>query len=189
MSDEKAQNLTAILRSAGQGDPQAREQAAGLIYEEIKRSAASLMRSERNVTLQPTALVNEVFLKLLDSRAMSETPDRAYFFAAANRAMRRILIEVSRQRKAIKRGGKAVRHPLEDVMASYDEQGIDVMEFDEALADLEAISPRQAQIVQLRWLMEMTVKEVAELLELSVSTVEQDWRMARAFLRSRLTTQ
>jgi RNA polymerase sigma-70 factor (ECF subfamily) len=186
MTNPTPKDLTEIIRLAGEGNTEARDQAASLVYEEIKRNAAWMMRSERNVTLQPTALVNEALMRLLGGDAMAEAPNRAYFFAAAAQTMRRILVDECRRRKALKRGGQHERQPFDEVLSRYDEQNIDVLALDEAIQELERISPRQAKIVQLRWFMEMKVKEVAELLDISVSTVEQEWRLARAFLRQQL---
>lgn len=186
MAPDSIEHLTQLIRKAGQGQPEARDEAVSLVYDEIKRYADGLMRMERNVTLQPTALVNEVFLRLLDSDAMAKAPDRAYFFAAAAQAMRRILVDEARRRNSKKRGGNHEQQPLDEALARYDRQNIDLLALDEAIKELDQVSPRQARIVHLRWFMEMKVKEVAELLEISISTVEEEWRTARAFLRSRL---
>lgn len=181
-----ADGLTMLLQRAGQGDTDAQEQAASRVYEELRRTAHRLMATEKNITLQPTALVNEAFLRLLESDAMSKAPNRAYFFASAAQAMRRILVDEFRRRKAQKKGGGMQRQPITIVLAEYVEKNIDLLELDEALNDLQAMNQRQAQVVHLRWFTQLTVKEVAELLGLSTSTVEADWRAARAFLYSQL---
>lgn len=179
--------LTQILQRAGQGEAEAQEQAASLVYEELRQTAHRLMAAERNVTLQPTALVNEAFLKLLNSEAMSRAPDRAYFFASAAQAMRRILVDEFRRRNAQKNGGGLQRQSIDIVLQEYLDKNIDLIALDEALDQLQAMSERQARVVHLRWFMQLTVDEVAELLSLSTSTVEADWRAARAFLYSRLS--
>lgn len=186
MPNDSVEDLTQLIRKAGQGHADAKEQVVGLVYDDIKRHAERLMQSERNVTLQPTALANEVFLRLLESESMANASDRAYFFAAAAKAMRRILVDEARRRNAKKRGGEFQQLPLDDVFARYERQNLDLLGLDEALSELENVSPRQARIVHLRWFMELSVKEVSDLLEISVSTVEADWRAARAYLKLRL---
>ena len=103
--------------------------------------------------------------------------------------MRRILVDEYRHRSARKRGGEMERHGLDAILERYEQQSINLVELDEALNELEALSPRQAKVVQLRWFMELTVNEVAESLNISISTVEADWRAARAFLKSQLETE
>ena len=103
--------------------------------------------------------------------------------------MRRILVDEYRRRSARKRGGDMERHSLDVILERYDQQSINLVELDNALDDLEALSPRQAQVVHLRWFMELTVHEVADSLKISISTVEADWRAARAFLRIQLASE
>lgn len=186
--DSPENELTQMIRRAGNGDAEAAEDVANRVYEELRNMAQRLMRSERQVTLQPTVLANEALLRLLDSEAMTETPDRAYFFGAAARAMRRIIVDEYRKRNAVKRGGRQQRQSLDVLLDRYERQNVDVLALDEALAELETLSPRQSRVVHLRWFMDCSVKEVADLLDISISTVEQDWRTARAFLRTRLDT-
>ena len=186
MAADPAEDLTALLQRAGRGEAAAQETAASLIYQEIRQLAEHLMRTERNVTLQPTALANEAFLRLAGSRALEQPPDRAYFFAAASKAMRRILVDEHRRRTARKRGGDMERHGLDAILDRYEQQSINLPDLDQALAELEILSPRQAKVVHLRWFMELSVSEVAESLQVSISTVESDWRAARAFLRCQL---
>jgi len=189
MPPDPQEGLTALLQRAGRGEKEAQETAAVLIYQEIRQLAEHLMRTERNVTLQPTALANEVFLRLAGTTAMQNPPNRGYFFASASKAMRRILVDEYRHRSARKRGGEMERHGLDAILERYEQQSINLVELDEALNELEALSPRQAKVVQLRWFMELTVNEVAESLNISISTVEADWRAARAFLKSQLETE
>ncbi|HBE69463.1 MAG TPA: RNA polymerase subunit sigma [Planctomycetaceae bacterium] len=178
--------ITQALHAAGEGDLDARERVAELVYEDLKRTATYLMRNDRLGTLQPSALVNEAFLQLLDSDHINNAPCRAYFFAAAAKAMSRILVDASRKRNAAKRGGNQERVPLEHALASYQARSIDLIALDDALEELEELSQRQSQVVRLRFFLDFSVKEVAGLLDVSVSTVEQDWRFARAFLRDRV---
>ena len=185
MSDDI--DLTGVIRAAGSGDSSAREEAARLVYDELREGARRMMRQERQVTLQPTALVNEALMRLLDDDAVKSVPDRKYFFAAASQAMRRILVDEARRRKSLKRGGNHDRQPFDDLLDRYISQKIDLLALEEALQDLEKLHSRQAHVVELRWFMEFTVKEIAEMLDISVSTVEQDWRSARAYLHKRMS--
>lgn len=178
--------LTEILHAAGSGDREAQERFAELVVEDLKKIAARLMRNEGPNSLQPTAIVNEAYLSLLDTAQVKKAPNRAYFFSAAAKAMGRILVDAARKRKAVKRGGDAVRVDLDYVLNAYEDNHLDVVELDTALEELERLDSRQSQVVRLRWFLELSVKEVAELLEVSVSTVEQDWRTARAFLKQRM---
>lgn len=184
MSDDI--DLTRVIRAAGNGDSKAREDAARLVYDELRQGAQRMMHQERQVTLQPTALVNEALMRLLDDDAVKSAPDRNYFFAAASHAMRRILVDEARRRKSLKRGGNHNRQPFDDLLDRYASQNLDLLTLEEALQELENLHSRQAKVVELRWFMEFTVKEIAEMLDISVSTVEQDWRSARAYLRKRM---
>ena len=181
--DTGSQEITRILQAAGQGDPEAQERLAARVYEDLKKTARRLMLWEPNQTLQPTALVNEAYVRLFEQSDFAKSPNRAYFFAAAGQAMRRILVDAARRRKSIKRGGQLQRHSLDAVLDQYETQNIDLLALNEAIAQLEELSPRQANVVHLRWFMDLSVKEVSELLNVSISTVEQDWRSARAFLK------
>ncbi len=184
MNDESDfAKITEILRVAGEGDLVARDKLANLVYDELKRTAERLMKWEPQQTLQPTALVNEVYLRIFEQADFAHSPNRAYFFSAASQAMKRILVEAARRRKSIKRGGEFQRQPLDDVLDQYESQGIDLNDLNEALLKLEELSPRQAKVVHLRWFIDLRVKEISEILGVSVSTVEQDWRAARAFLK------
>lgn len=182
----ESQEITQILQAAGRGDPDAKDRLASRVYDDLKRTAERLMQWEPHQTLQPTALVNEAYLRLFEHSDFENPPNRAYFFAAAGQAMRRILVEAARRRKSIKRGGQYQRQPLDEILDQYETQKIDLMSLDEAILKLEQLSPRQANVVHLRWFMDLSVKEVSELLEVSISTVEQDWRSARAFLKRQL---
>ena len=162
MSDDI--DLTGVIRAAGSGDSSAREEAARLVYDELREGARRMMRQERQVTLQPTALVNEARMRLLDDDAVNSVPDRKYFFAAASQAMRRILVDEARRRKSLKRGGNHDRQPFDDLLDRYISQKIDLLALEEALQDLEKLHSRQAHVVELRWFMEFTVKEIAEML-------------------------
>ena len=175
--------ITQMLRAAGQGDSEAKDKLATRVYDDLKRTAQHMMRWEPQQTLQPTALVNEAYLRLFEHSDFSNSPNRAYFFAAAGQAMRRILVDAARKRKSIKRGGQYQRQPLDDVLDDYETKNIDLINLDEALLKLEELSARQAKVVHLRWFIDLSVKQISELLDISVSTVEQDWRSAKVFLK------
>ena len=178
--------LTVLLQAAGQGDSNAQQVVAAQVYNDLHRLAQSLMKQEPNQTLQPTALVHQAFMRLFNEASGFDSPDRAYFFAAAAQAMHRLLVEAARRRQAQKRGGDRSRELIDDFVQ---EAGVDydrILDLDQALTELEGLQPRQAKVVQMRWFAQYTVPQVAELLKVSESTVEQDWRVARAFLKHRL---
>lgn len=184
MSEQgKSGDVSRLIAAATQGDAVAKEELANVVYDEFRQMAGRLMRNEPQQTLQPTALVNEAMLRLFAQGEFAGPSDRAYFFAAAGQAMKRILVEAARRRRSIKRGGGYSRQPLDDVLDQYERRKLDVSDLAEALAQLEQVNPRQSSIVHLRWFLGLSVKEVAGLLEISESTVEQDWRSARAFLK------
>jgi len=181
-------DVTAILDAVNAGQPGAHDRLIRVIYRELHQMAASRMRGERDDhTLQPTALVNEVYLRLV--RDTRQWQGRGHFFAAAAEAMRRILIEHARQRNADKRGGKRERVTLADVAAGAGAPmgDLDLCELDEALAALQEEDPRVATVVNLRFFAGLSVQETGKLLELSPATVKRDWTYAKAWLRDRLT--
>jgi RNA polymerase sigma factor (TIGR02999 family) len=187
MVTERPDDLTAILNEARAGGPDARERLVRAIYYELRRTAGGLMRRERpGHTLQPSALVHEALLRLLDGDTLAAIPNRRYLFAAAAQAMRQVLVDHARRRNARKRDGNRVRVPLDQVLASFDEQGLDVIAIHEALERLAQDHPRPAQVVTLRFFGGFSVPEVAESLGVSDTTVESDWRFARAWLRGQL---
>ena len=186
MGTEQRGDLTAILNEARSGGADARERLVRAIYAELRRTAGGLMRRERpGHTLQTTALVHEALLRLLDGDTLADVPNRRYLFAAAQ-AMRQVLVEHARRRQARKRHGNRVRIPLDQVLAGFDEQGLDVIALHEALERLAQDHPRPAQVVTLRFFGGLSVPEVAEVFEVSDTTIESDWRFARAWLKGRL---
>jgi len=189
MEQSSPTEITELLGRVGAGDRAAEERLAELTYEELRATAQRLMRHEQNHTLQPTALVNEAYLRLTRDEALGKSPDRAYFFAAAAQAMRRILVEAARRRRSQKAGGHLERQPLDDMLVSFEDRSIDLVALDAALSELQELNSRHYQVVQMRWFIGLTVKEIAELLEISVSTVESDWRIARAFLFKRISEE
>jgi RNA polymerase sigma factor (TIGR02999 family) len=161
-----------------------------LVYDELRRLAAGYLRRERpGQTLQPTALVNEAFVRLSQERG-KPFQNRTHFLAIAALSMRQILVQRARARHAEKRGGGAERITLDESIARApqpSDAGVDVLALDEALTRLAALDPQQAKIVELRYFGGLTIEEAAEALEISPATVKRQWTIARAWLRSELT--
>jgi RNA polymerase sigma factor (TIGR02999 family) len=157
-----------------------------IVYSELRALAAAYMQRERaNHTLQPTALANEVYLRLVDQKRI-EWRGQAQFLAIAARSMRQILVEHARAKATAKRGGDRARISLSDTSGILDDSVVDVLDLDDALKALAALDSRKAQVVELRFFAGLTTKETAEALQMSNTTVEDDWYMARAWLRRRL---
>src|SRR3954452_17878654 len=187
MEAEAQQGLTLILGRARDGDERARGELLALVYNELRRVASGLMRRERgDHTLSPTAVVHEAVIRLLGEEVFDRAGDRNFLFAAAARAMREVLIDHARRRAAGRRGGGRRRVPLDAVVDYFQGQGLDVVAVHEALDRLAELDERQAQVMTLRYFGGMTVAEVAASLGVSASTVEQDWRLARAWLAGQL---
>jgi RNA polymerase sigma factor (TIGR02999 family) len=185
---EPAQNITQLLLTWNDGNPEALEKLMPLVYDELHRQAARFLRRERaDHTLQTTALIHEAYLKLVAEREMN-WESRTHFFAIAANIMRRILVDYARARNAEKRGGDYLKIPLEEAEAvAGKEKDIDLMALDEALTKLEKIDRRQARIVELRYFGDLTLEETAKALDVSRTTVADDWAMARAWLHRELT--
>ena len=179
----KPDDVTSVLKEWTAGEDRALEKLVPLVYRELRSLAASHLRGERQGhTLQPTGLVNEVFLRLLDGREVV-WQNRTHFFALAARMMRHILVDHARARLAEKRGGGAVPLLLK---ASFDPAPMSdraLLALDDALAALKRMDSRQCRIVELRYFAGMTLEETAESLGVSVATVKREWTMARAWLR------
>lgn len=175
-------DVTRILQALGRGDRDRAEELLDVVYAELHRLAERQMANERaNHTLQPTALVHEVWLRLLGN-AQENFDNRAHFFTAAGEAMRRILVDQARRRLARKRGGDRKREELDPAFATDEEDSADVVALSDALVRLEGADPRMASIVKLRYFVELSVEEVASVLGLSERTVHRDWAAARAWL-------
>jgi len=187
-----AGDVTRILSAAEAGDPQAAAQLLPLVYDELRKLAASRMASERSDhTLQATALVHEAYLRLLGSEAQAQNWNgRGHFFAAAAEAMRRILVENARRKLNAKAGGGRRREGLDglDVAAEgAGSDGLDLLALDEALARLERAEPRKATIVKLRFFAGLTNDQAADAMGISSATAENDWAYARAWLKRLLS--
>ena len=173
-------NTTQILRALRGGSLAAAEELQAVIYEEMRRIARAQMRGERkNHTLHPTALVNEAYLRLVESETDWES--RAHFFGAAVRAMRQILVDHARRRGRIKRGGRRERVPLEEIEPTA-EDAEEMLALDDALVRLAASDARKARVVELKFFAGLTMEQIAELLGVSPRSVKRDWNFARAWL-------
>ncbi len=178
-------DTTELLQRVTHGDKLAEAELMPRVYRELHRIATSYLRRERkDHTLQPTALVNEAYLRLI-SKPDLPWKDRSHFFGVAARAMRRILVDYARQRDTAKRSG--IKLPLEDGLAVSDEQCELVQEMDQALERLAQLHPRQAQVVELRFFAGLNEEECAEVMRISSRTVKRDWVMARAWLYGELS--
>jgi RNA polymerase sigma factor (TIGR02999 family) len=187
MTGSRPGNVTTLLGAIRAGEKDALNQLVDNVYQELRAMAAGLMHQEqREHTLQPTALVHEAFLRLVDQDALRETQNRALFFNAAARAMRQILVDHARQREAAKRGGGWQRVPLDAVLDSFESQHAEVLALHEALNQLALLHERQSRVVELRFLGGYTMEQIADQLQVSLGTVELDLRKARAFLHGRL---
>jgi RNA polymerase sigma factor (TIGR02999 family) len=187
MDDDQRSELTNLLDAARLGDPEARDRLTRAVYAELRRMAGKLMRRERpDHTLQPSALVNEALLKLFEGNVIENAPNRRYLFAAAAKAMRQVLVDHARKRDAVKREGGRDRVTLDAVLSYFEDKQLDILALDEAVRHLFAKNERQGLVVSLRFFVGLSVPEVAETLEVSVATVEGDWRASRAWLRGQL---
>jgi RNA polymerase sigma factor (TIGR02999 family) len=181
-------DVTQLLDAAATGDRRAAAELLPLVYDELRQLAAARLADEKpGQTLQPTALVHEAYLRLVDSERRGSSPPnwngRGHFFAAAAEAMRRILIDSARRKQAAKAGGGWQRHDLLDAELAVDSTGDDLFAVDEALTRLAAAHPRAAQLVHLRYFLGLTVEEAAAHLGLEARTAYRDWAYARAWLR------
>ena len=177
---DPALEVTALLKDWSGGDRAALERLMPLVYGELRKVAGSYLSMERpDHTLQPTALVHEAYLRLVDQRNV-DWQNRAHFFAIAAKMMRRILVDHARRRRAAKRGVPAL--VLETAMEEGLSRDPELLALDSALSGLESLDPRQAQIVELRFFGGLTVEETAEAAGISPATVKREWRTARAWL-------
>lgn len=177
-----------MLIAWNDGSAEALDKLMPLVYDELHRQAARFLRRERaGHTLQTTALIHEAYLKLVDQREVN-WESRTHFYAIAAKLMRRILVDYARARNREKRGGDVVKLPLEEAaLAVGKEKSVDLIALDEALTRLEKIDRRQARIVELRYFGDLTLEETAKALDLSRTTVADDWAVARAWLHRELT--
>jgi RNA polymerase sigma-70 factor (ECF subfamily) len=183
---DMAARTTVLLRKVRDGDHHAADELFTLLYNEIHQLAERYLRGERRGhTLQPTALVHEVYLRLINQKDV-DFQGHTHFLATAAQAMRRVLVDHARSRRRLKRGGAAQRVPLTVDIAVQDQRAEDVLVVEEALTKLEEADRRQATIVEMRYFGGLSIAEVAEALGISKRAVERDWAMARAWLRREL---
>lgn len=180
-------DVTQILQQIDAGDPSAAEQLLPLVYDELRKLAAARMASEApGQTLQPTALVHEAYLRLVQPDQPLHWDGRGHFFAAAAEAMRRILVESARRHAAVKHGGGRRRQDVQQVDPPDGVGEVDVLELDEALQRLAAAHPRKAELVKLRYFAGLTLAEVSVCLGISTATADRDWAYAKAWLHREL---
>jgi len=184
--DPSTHQVTYLLRAWGEGEQGALDELVPLVYQEMHRLAQVYMSRERSShTLQTTALVNEAYLRLVDTTQAS-WQNRAHFFAICANVMRRILVEWARSRQALKRGGAAAPLELVESRVVAEGPGRDLVELDDALKDLSALDARKGKVVELRFFGGLSVEETAEALKISPETVMRDWKFAKSWLRREL---
>jgi RNA polymerase sigma factor (TIGR02999 family) len=187
--DTPSPEITKLLQAWGGGDDAALDRLAEQVYPELRRMARRYMKNERQGnTLQPTALVNEVFLRLVDVTQV-EWHQRAQFFAMAAKMMRRILVDAARARDSRKRGGMAIKVNLDETAILSPAPDRSILALDEALTAFSKIAPRQAKVVELRYFGGLTEEEIVAALKISPRTVRRDWDVARAWLLRELSLQ
>ncbi len=176
-------DVTRILSEIERGDTSAADQLLPLVYEDLRRLAAAKLAQEKpGQTLQATALVNEAYLRLVDTKAQ-HWDSRRHFFAAAAEAMRRILVEIARRKLRLKRGGHLHRSPLENIEVECGVPSDDLLALDEALSKLETEDQEKAEVVRLRFFVGLNHEETGQVLGVSAVTARRHWRFARAWLR------
>lgn len=184
---EAPENITQLLKRWSNGENTVLEELMPLVYDELKRIAGIYLRRERREhTIQPTALVNELFLKFSEQHRM-DWQNRRQFYGVAAQLMRRILIDYARAHHANKRWGGQKCISIKNVPGFGAQPDVDLLALHDALSRLEEIDPYQARIVELRFFVGRTIKETAELMQTSHATVEREWRLAKAFLKRELT--
>jgi RNA polymerase sigma factor (TIGR02999 family) len=182
MNQPAAQDITQLLLAWGAGDRAALDELMPLVHGELRKLARNYMRNQRpDHTLQTTALVNEAYLRLIDSSRVN-WQNRNHFFAISAQLMRRVLVDFARARNSIKRGGELQKVELDEALAVPLDQKTDLVALDDALKALAEFSPRQSEVVELRYFGGLSEEEIAAHLEVSVRTVRRDWSVARAWL-------
>jgi RNA polymerase sigma factor (TIGR02999 family) len=181
------EGVTQLLIDWSEGDQAALDKLMPLVYNELRRLATNYLRRERaGHTLQPTALVNEAYLKLVDQRN-AKWQNRAQFFGISAQLMRRILVDHARQHRAVKRGGSdQQRLSVTSAERIVKQSEVDLLALNEGLDELAKMDQQQSRIVELKFFGGLSIEETAEVLGISHATVERDWKMARAWLRQRL---
>lgn len=180
-------DVTILLERARAGDAAASEEILPLVYEELRRLARAYLRGERpDHTLQPTALVHEAYIKMVDWKK-EDWQSRAHFFSVAAQVMRNILVDHARHRNAERHGGGLQRIELDESAGFSADSGVDLIDLDEALNELAGLDERHARMVELRFFAGLTLDQTAEALGISPATVSRDWTFVRAWLFDRLS--
>lgn len=181
--------VTQLLLAWSNGDENALAKLAPLVQHELRNLARRYLSHERHGhTLQPSDLVNEAYLRLIDSKTV-QWQSRAHFFGIAAQVMRRILVDHARRRNELKRGGGAVQVSLAVAEQLATEKGTDVLALDEALSQLATFDPRKSQIVELRFFGGLSESETAEVMKVSLRTIQREWNLARAWLYQQLSLE
>jgi RNA polymerase sigma factor (TIGR02999 family) len=174
--------VTTLLTAWGKGDPSALNQLMPLVYAELHRIARRVWsQHQQNQTLQPTALVNEAYLKLANAEGASYQ-DRRHFFAVASIAMRQILVNHAKSHLAARRGGGRANVSLDEVQSAVDAEAQEILSLHEALEALQTVDPRKSRVVEMRYFGGLSIEETAEAMDVSIGTVNRDWRLARSWL-------
>jgi RNA polymerase sigma factor (TIGR02999 family) len=189
MSEGPDHEVTSLLQAWSAGDEQALAKLAPLVYDELHRTAHRYMaRENTGHTLQTTALVNEVYLRLVNVQKV-EWQGRAHFYAICARMMRRVLTDFARSRRYLKRGGDAIHVPFEEALFLGREDHPDIVDLDDALDVLAVMDQRKTQVVELRFFGGFSVEETAKVLDVSVETVYRDWKLAKVWLMRELSKE
>ncbi|MBI4854430.1 MAG: sigma-70 family RNA polymerase sigma factor [Acidobacteria bacterium] len=184
--NQEPEDVTELLNKWTTGDTEAHSKLLNLVYQELHSRAANYLRYERrDHTLQPTALVNEIYLKLINQKDIS-WQNRAQFYGVAAQMMRRVLVDHARSRTADKRGGDMIKVSIDEVVNLSDQQGVDLIVLDDALSRLAQLDARQSQIVELRFFAGLSVEETAKALDIAAITVMREWRIAKMWLYNEL---
>jgi RNA polymerase sigma-70 factor, ECF subfamily len=187
VTNQDPQDITGMLAAWNAGDAEALDRLMDLVYPELRRLARRhLDRRRPGESLESAALANEAYLKLVRAGGI-RCEDRTHFLALCSQIIRRILVDHARRRGFAKRGGDALRVPLDEVVVAVKARGIEVLALDQALHSLAGIDGRKSRVVELRYFGGLSIEETAELLGVSVDTAKRDWRMARAWLFGELT--
>lgn len=186
MTKSAPEAVTQLLLDWRAGDAAALDALIPFVYGELRRIARAHMRREQaGHTLQTTALINEAYLRLIDQKVSWQ--NRAHFFGVAARLMRQILVDHARAQYAAKRGGNQIQVSLSNAAGMIESEGAELIALDDALKSLAAIDSRKCQVIELRYFGGLTIRETAEVLGVSHTTVEDDWKVARAWLRREIT--
>jgi RNA polymerase sigma-70 factor (ECF subfamily) len=187
MTKSSPKEITQLLLAWSHGQQSALDQLIPLVHDELHRIAKRYMGRERpGQTMQTTALVDEAYLRLIDSSRV-HWQNRAHFFAIAAQLMRRILVDFARSRHNLKRGGRAEQVSLDEALVISPERGADIVALDDALKTLASLDARQSQVVELRFFGGLSINETAEVLKVSEGTVRRDWSLAKAWLHRELS--